>query len=166
MDVATPVKTITRLHLTPTTKEYVCIICRENIQSKNYRLKLFHKDVKTSHCHLLEKHLNVSVSHSVSTDHVCRSCVRKLSSIDNKISELKVKYESTLERLQASHGKTSKKRLLAENDPSSRKSLFSPESSVLQDHTVSTIYEPRHEKTCFFKMQKQRPFYYLKPQNV
>ena len=75
-------KTITRLHLTPTTKEYVCIICGENIQNKAYRLKLFHKDEKTtSHCLLLEKHLNVSISNSVSTDHVCRSCIRKLTSV-------------------------------------------------------------------------------------
>lgn len=105
---ATPVKTITRLQLTPTTKQYVCIICGENILNKNYRLKLFHKDAKTSHCHLLEKHLNVSVSQSASTDHVCRCCIRKLSSLENKVSELKEKYSVTLERLQASYGKKSK----------------------------------------------------------
>ena len=93
---ATPVKTITRLRLTPTTKQYVCIICGENVHSKNYRLKLFRKDVKTSHCHLLEKHLNVLVSQSTSTDHVCRSCTRKLRSIENKVLELKEKNNATI----------------------------------------------------------------------
>ena len=66
---ATPVKTITRLQLTPTTKQHICIICGQNIINKNYRLKLFHKNEKTSHCHLLEKHSNVLVSQSGSTDH-------------------------------------------------------------------------------------------------
>ena len=113
---ATPVKTITRLQLTPTIKQHICIICGENILNKNYRLKLFHKDEKTSHCHVLEKHLNVLVSQSASTDHVCRSCVRKLCSLENKVSNLKEKYSATLERLQASHGKKSKKRLLTELD--------------------------------------------------
>ena len=64
---ATPVKTLTRLQLTPTTKQYVCIIYGENIHNKNYILKLFHKNIKTSHCHLLEKHLSVLVSQSTNT---------------------------------------------------------------------------------------------------
>ena len=42
----TPVKTITRLQLTPSTKEYICIICGESIPKREYRLRLFHKDKK------------------------------------------------------------------------------------------------------------------------
>ena len=49
----TPVKTFTRIHLTPSTKEYLCIVCGDNIENNNYRLKLFQKDVKTSHCILI-----------------------------------------------------------------------------------------------------------------
>ena len=86
---ATPVKTLTRLQLTPTTKQYVCIIYGENIHNKNYILKLFHKNIK-----------NISLSSigetferfSISVDqhnHVCRSCIRKLTSLENKVSELK-----------------------------------------------------------------------------
>ena len=144
----TPVKTFTRLHLTPSTKQYVCIICGGNIQNVNYRMRLFHKETKTSHCHLLERHLNVAVSQQVCTDIVCRSCVRKLTSIDNKVSELKSMYDATLERLQATHGKKSKKRLSTDPDPSSKKTLFSPVSSVLQPRTDSQMVSYFRKHFC------------------
>ena len=105
----TPVKTFTRVHLTPTTKEYVCIICGGNIQNKNYRMRLFNKETKTSHCNLLEKHLQVTVSKSVCTDHVCRQCVRKLTTVENKVSELKDMHRITMGRLQSSHGTNQRK---------------------------------------------------------
>ena len=45
----TPVKTFTRIHLTPSTKEFLCIACDEKIENAQYRLKLLNKDVKTSY---------------------------------------------------------------------------------------------------------------------
>ena len=45
----TPVKTFTRIHLTPSTKEFLCIVCGEKIENAQYRLKLLNKDVKTSY---------------------------------------------------------------------------------------------------------------------
>ena len=42
----TPVKTFTRIHLTPSTKEFLCIVCGEKIENAQYRLKLLNKDVK------------------------------------------------------------------------------------------------------------------------
>ena len=44
----THVKTFTRIHLTPSTKELLCIVCGEKIENAQYRLKLLNKDVKTS----------------------------------------------------------------------------------------------------------------------
>ena len=45
----TPVKTFTRIHLTPSTKEFLCIVCFEEIENAQYRLKLLNKDVETSY---------------------------------------------------------------------------------------------------------------------
>ena len=45
----TPVKTFTRIHLTPSTKEFLRIVCGEKIENAQYRLKLLNKDVKTSY---------------------------------------------------------------------------------------------------------------------
>ena len=132
----TPVKTFTRVHLTPTTKEYVCIICGGSIHNRNYRLRLFNKETKTSHCELLEKHLQVTVSKSACTDHVCRQCVRKLTIVENKVSELKDMHIITMGRLQSSHGTKSKKRLSTDTDPSSKKTLFSPETPVLHPRQI------------------------------
>ena len=48
----TPVKTLTRIHLTPSTKEFLRIVCGEKIENAQYRLKLLNKDVKH---HILRK---------------------------------------------------------------------------------------------------------------
>ena len=45
----TPVKTFTRIHLTPSKKEFLCIVCGEKIENAQYRLKLLNKDVNTSY---------------------------------------------------------------------------------------------------------------------
>ena len=45
----TPVKTFTRIHLTPSTKEFLRIVCGGKIEKAQYRLKLLNKDVKTSY---------------------------------------------------------------------------------------------------------------------
>ena len=55
----TPVKTFTRKHLTPSTTEFLCIVCGEKKENDQYRLKLLNKDVKhhilrkTQHTHLI-----------------------------------------------------------------------------------------------------------------
>ena len=50
MDKAvTSVKTFTRMHLTSSTKEFLCIACGEKIENAQYRLKLLNKDVKSSY---------------------------------------------------------------------------------------------------------------------
>ena len=42
-------KTFKRIHLTPSTKEILCIVCGEKIENAQYRLKLLNKDVNTSY---------------------------------------------------------------------------------------------------------------------
>ena len=124
-DSVTPVKTFTRIHLTPSTKECLCVLHGEHIQRSDYRLKLFHKDIKTSHCFLIEKILNLSISKDESTNHLCRACVRKLVVLENKINSLKDQFESTRRKLETSHGKRARKRQQTSTESSSKKSLFS-----------------------------------------
>ena len=45
----TPVKTLTRIHLTPSTKEFLRIVYGEKIENTQYRLKLLNNNVKTSY---------------------------------------------------------------------------------------------------------------------
>ena len=45
----TLVKTFTRIHLTPSTKEFLHIVCGEKIENAQYRLLLLNKDVKKSY---------------------------------------------------------------------------------------------------------------------
>ena len=123
----TPVKTFTRIHLTPSTKEFLCIVCGEKIENAQYRLRLLNKDVKTSHCLLLEKLMNITVPTTHFTDHICRACARKLSYVENKLNELKDMFRSTQQKLESSHGKTSKKRLLNQSEAGSKKTLFPTE---------------------------------------
>ena len=40
----TPVKTFTKIHLTPSTKEFLCIVCGDKIENAQYRLRLLNKD--------------------------------------------------------------------------------------------------------------------------
>ena len=125
------VKTSTRKHLTPSTKEFLCIFCGEKIENSHYRLKLFNK-VKTSHCLLLEKLMNITVPTTHFTDHICRTCARKLSHVENKLNKLKGKFLSTQQKLESSHGKTSKKRLLNQSEAGSKNTLF-PTEKISQD---------------------------------
>ena len=122
----TPVKTFTRIHLTPSTKEYLCIVCADNIENSNYRLKLFHKNAKTSHCVLIEKYLNVFITKDGFTSHVCKTCIRKFVTVENKVSALKEKFDATVQKLKSTHGKQSQKRLITNPDSTSKKSLFQP----------------------------------------
>ena len=85
MDTNTPTKIVSRISVTPTGKTYFCIVCGLNITKQNYRLKLFHRDRKTSHCMLVEKVLNITISSSTDfVDHVCKSCLSKCVTVDNK----------------------------------------------------------------------------------
>ena len=38
-NTVTPFKTFTRIHLTPSTKEFLCIVCGEKIENAQYRLR-------------------------------------------------------------------------------------------------------------------------------
>ena len=45
----TPSNTFTRIQLTPSTKEFLSIVCGGKIENAQYRLKSLNKDVKTSY---------------------------------------------------------------------------------------------------------------------
>lgn len=83
----------------------------ELTENCNYRLKLFQKDTKTSHCLLLEKWLKESISKEECATHVCKACIRKFVQVENKLNLLKDQFESTKQKLKVTHGKQAKKRL-------------------------------------------------------
>ena len=125
MDTKTPTKIVSRISVTPTGKTYLCILCGFNITNQTYRLKLFYKDRKTSHCMLIEKVLNISISSSTDfVDHVCKNCLSKCVTVDNKSSNLKEMYSQTREKLAQKYTRVSTKRLQSETVPSSKRPLF------------------------------------------
>ena len=109
--------------------------------SKLERLRLFHKDSKTSHCDLIEKHLQIKILSSASyVDHVCRNCIRKLVTIENNVSKLVHTINATREILETTHGKQSKKRMFSDSEPTSKRPLFStPDASQSHSDLVSVI---------------------------
>ena len=135
---STPVKTFTRIHLTPSTKECVCIIHGELIENCNYRLKLFQKDTKTSHCLLLEKWLKESICKEDCATHVCKACIRKFVQVEKKLNLLKGQFESTKQNLEVTHGKQAKKRLQSITEPCSKKTLFSGDETVENLKTLTS----------------------------
>ena len=74
--------------------------------------------------------MNITVPTTHFTDHICRACARKLSHVENKLNELKIKFLSTQQKLESSHGKTSKKRLLNQSEAGSKKPYFQLRKSV------------------------------------
>ena len=126
MEFKTPTKAITRIQLTPSSKKTICVIRSIQIENTNFRLRLFHKDTKSSHCVLIEKNLQVEIINSASyADNVCRNCIRKVVNIENKVSKLKETFNTTRDNLEKSHGKETKKRMSQENEPFSKRPLFS-----------------------------------------
>ena len=76
--------------------------------------------------------MNITVPTTHFTDHICRACARKLSFVENKLNKLKDMFLSTQQKLESSHGKTSKKRLLNQSEAGSKKTLF-PTEKISQD---------------------------------
>ena len=122
----TPVKTLTRIHLISSTKECLCIVCGDNIENSNYRVKLFHKDAKTSHCVLIEKYLSVFITKDEFTSHVCQTCFRKFVTVEKKVCALKEKFDATLQKLKSTHERQSQKRLMTNPDSTSKNSPLKP----------------------------------------
>ena len=142
MSTKTPTKVLSRVHLTPTSKRILCVICGKQCKNKYDRLLLFNKDSKTSHCVLIEKHLHVEILSSVSyADHVCRSCIKKSVTIENNLSKLVHTFNATRESLETSHGKQSKKRMCSDSEPTSKRPLFSTPARQSHSEMVSVAYK-------------------------
>ena len=81
MEFKTPTKAVARVQLKPSSKKLFVVICSIQIKNTNFRLRLFHKDTKSSHCVLIEKLLQVEIINSASyADNVCRNRIRKVQS--------------------------------------------------------------------------------------
>ena len=123
----TPTKSSKTIEYTPTTKQIVCILCGKGVTTNEYRRKLFHGQQKTDACLLVEKYIGIDVSSHLHTDTVCRNCLISLKSVDKIVTKLQSSYDSTIEGLKVSHGRSTNKRgSSASTDTSKlkRKSLF------------------------------------------
>ena len=149
MSTQTPTKELSRVHLTPTSKRILCVICGKQSKNKYERLLIFNKGAKTSHCALIEEHLRVEILSSVSySDHVCRNCIRKLVTIENSVLKLVSTFNETRESLETSHGRQSKKRMSSDSEPSSKRPLLFSTPDTRQSQSV--IYA-HHGKHCIVK---------------
>ena len=133
--MATPKKSFKVLQLTPKTKKLVCILCGNRTEVSDYRRKLFHSNLKTEYCLLIEQLLDVSITESYHTDTICRKWLRDLQKADGIIKKLKASY---IDKLKESHGRESGsfKRHL-NNDVASCKALFSSEAAAAPDADIS-----------------------------
>ena len=101
----TPEKKFLYIDYTPTTKQLVCVLCGDKVVKREYRRKLFHGSTKTEFCHLIERHLDISICQDLHTDILCRKCLRNVQKLEETIKLLKDSYNKTLVKLQHSHGK-------------------------------------------------------------
>ena len=125
----------------PTSKRMLCVICGKQCKNKYERLLLFSKGSKTSHCKLIEKQLRVEVLSSVSyADHVCRSCIRKLATVENNLSKIVHTFNATRESLETTHRKQSKSRMCLDSEPTSERPLLStPDARQSHSDLVSVV---------------------------
>ena len=77
--MATPTKVISRASISPRTKEFLCLICCQDIEKADYRRKLFSSKEKTKVCRDIELLLGEVVDDESVTNIVCRNCASKIS---------------------------------------------------------------------------------------
>ena len=77
--MATPTKVISRASISPRTKEFLCLICCQDIEKADYRRKLFSSKEKTKVCRDIELLLGEVIDDESVTNIVCRNCASKIS---------------------------------------------------------------------------------------
>ena len=104
-DDLTPTKTISRVNISPKSKETVCILCVEAVWDQDYRHKLFSGSNKSQACVNLETLVDTKLHWGNSvTEIICRNCARTNENVVKKILEIRQQFLSSKERLAAHCG--------------------------------------------------------------
>ena len=104
-DDLTPTKTVSRVNLSPNSKEVVCVLCVEGVLNPNYRPKLFSGFSKSPACVNLEVLVGAKLyRESCMTDIICRNCDRTNENVVKKILEVRQQFSSSKEKLAAERG--------------------------------------------------------------
>ena len=92
-DDLTPTKTVSRVNLSPNSKEVVCVLCVEGVLNPNYRRKLFSGFSKSSACVNLEILAGAKLDReSCVTDITCRNCAQTNENVVKKILEVRQQF--------------------------------------------------------------------------
>ena len=135
-DDLTPTKTISRVNISPKSKETVCILCVEAISNPEYRRKLFSGSNKSQACVNLEILVGAKLDRGNSvTENICRNCARTNENVVKKILEIRQQFLSSKERLAAHLGTVDsvKRQSKASRDQvvrGKRKALFGESSAT------------------------------------
>ena len=97
MEPETPKKTQVHIQLTPSTKQFMCIVCGERKNDKKDRQKIIKGSTRTDLYDLIEKLLQIHITQEGHSDICCRSCVGRLMTVEKSLSKFKSSYESTRE---------------------------------------------------------------------
>ena len=104
-DDLTPTKTISRVNISPKTKETVCILFVETVSNPNYHCKLFSGSNKSRARVNLETLVGAKLDRGNSvTEIICRKCARTNENVVKKILEIRQQSLSSKERLAAHRG--------------------------------------------------------------
>ena len=127
MDPGTSVKETITIKLTPTSKQFMCILCGEMKQNRKDRQKLQHDGTENDLYCLIEKLMGINITVEGHSGMCCRNCALRLKTIDKSLQKFKETYDAVRKRLEVSHGHKSVKRMPTEHrDSSKRKALFAP----------------------------------------
>ena len=136
MEPETPKKTQIHIQLTPSTKQFMCIVCGEKKNDKKDRQKIIKGSTRTDLYDLIEKLLQIHITQEGHSDICCRSCVGRCMTVEKSLSKFKGSYESTREKLLRTHGHTTVKRAVTESGGQrKRKALFVDTTSKSTEET-------------------------------
>ena len=135
-DDLTPTKTISRVNISPKSKETVCILRVEAVSNPDYRHKLFSGSNKSQACVNLETLVGTKLHSSNNvTEIICRNCARTNENVVKKILEIRQQFLTSKERLAAHCGtvdsvKRQSKASLDQVVHGKRKALFGESSAI------------------------------------
>ena len=103
----TPTKTISRVNISPKTKETVCILFVEAVSNPDYRRMLFPGSNKSQACVNLETLVGAKLDRGNNVTEIicwCRKCAQTNENVVKKILEIRQQLLSSKERLAAHRG--------------------------------------------------------------
>ena len=137
MEQITPKKPYIHVQLTPSTKQFTCVLCGERKTNAKDRQKLVKDGEKTDLYHLIEKLLRITITEEGHSDMCCRNCAGRLTTIEKSLIKFKESYEATRSKLTSTHGHKVYKRSSTEQGGQSKRAL-----SFSQPGTSTDCFTP------------------------